>query len=180
MSVTRHYTVGAVVPNPGSLKALDERLADGGVPGDALVVLCRRRDEPLVNAVLPEARTRRVEAGLARLQWFEFASTYIGVTAVSVLLGAIHLLAGIIVQAVMTLAAATGLLIYHRRPRLRRKLLGMGLPEKLAEEWEAAFPQGFALALAVVPEDRYEAAQDAFLDDPGFTARLVVDRRPVL
>ena len=108
------------------------------------------------------------------------AAAYLGVTAVSVLMGAVHLPTGLVVQAVMTLAAVVGILLYRRRPRLERKLLGMGLPERLAADWAAAFPQGFALALAAVSEEHLDATQDAFLDDPGFTALLAVDRRPVL
>ncbi len=180
MSVSRYYTVGAVAPDLRSLKALDERLEGLGLPGESLLVLSRRRDERLVRVTLPGARVRRVESGLSRLQWFEFASTYLGVTAVSVLMGAVHLPTGIVVQAVMTLAAVVGLVLYHRRPHLEKKLVGMGLPEGFAREWEGAFSEGFALALATVPADLYDEAQEAFLEDPGLGAPLAVDRRPVL
>jgi hypothetical protein len=164
-----------------SLKALDERLEDSELPDRSLLVLLRRKDERLVRVTLPGARTRKVESGLSRTQWFEFASTYLGVTAVSVLLmGAVHLPTGIAVQAILTVAAIVGLVIYHRRPHLQNKFLAMGLPERFAEEWEAAFPKGFALALAMVPVDQYGETQDAFMEDPGLLSPLAVDRRLVL
>jgi hypothetical protein len=178
MSIPRYYTVGAVAQDLRSLKALDERLED--LPADSLLVLTRRADERLVRVTLPEARTRRVEYGLSRMQWFEFASTYLGVTSVSVLMGAVHPPTGIAVQAIMTLAAIVGLVLYHRRPHLEKKLLAMGLPDTIAEEWAGAFSEGFALALATVPADLFDEAQDAFLEDPGLRAPLAVDRRPVL
>jgi hypothetical protein len=180
MGIPHYYTVGAVAPDLRSLKDLDERLEDSGLPADSLLVLSRRKDERLVRVTLPGARTRRVESGLARTQWFEFASTYLGVTAVSVLMGAVHLPTGIVVQAILTLAAVVGLVLYHRRPHLRNKLLAMGLPEGFAEEWEAAFPEGFALALATVPVDQFDEVQDAFVEDPRLLSPLAVDRRPVL
>ncbi len=179
MSIPRHYTVGAVARNLGVLKALDERLEASGVAPDSLVVLSRRRDERMIGVTLPEARTRRVESGLSRIQWFEFASAFLGVTAVSVLMGAVHLATGLIVQAVMTLAAVVGLVIYHRRPQVEKELVGMGLPEGPAEEWARAFPGGFALALATVTANLSDQVQDAFLED-GLVAPLAVDRRPVL
>src|SRR5215213_4087478 len=107
MSIARYYTVGAVAQNLGSLKAQDERL---------------------VRVTLPGVRTRRIESGLSRAQWFEFVSTYLGVTAVSVLMGAVHLPSGIAVQTFITLAAIVGLIIYHRKPHLQNNLLAMGLP----------------------------------------------------
>jgi hypothetical protein len=180
MSIPRYYTVGAVAQDLRALKALDERLEDVGVPADSLLVLSRRKDERLVGVTLPGARTRRIESGLSRTQWFELASTYLGVTAVSVLMGAVHLPTGIAVQAVVTLVAITGLILYHRRPHLQEKLLAMGLPEKLAEEWEAAFHDGFALALATVPADLFDETQDAFLEDSKLRSPLAVDRRLVL
>ena len=179
MSIPRYYTVGAVAPDLETLKALDERLEDLGVPEDSLLVLARRRDESLVRVTLPGARVRRVESGLSRRQWFEFASTYLGVTAVSVLMGAVHLPTGIVVQAVMTLAAIVGLVLYRRRPHLQKKLLGMGLPERFAGEWEDAFAEGFVLALATVPAELSDEVQDAFIEDPRLRAPLAVDRRPV-
>src|SRR3712207_4435541 len=135
MSIPRHYTVGAVARDLGALKALDERLEASGIEPGSLIALSRRRDERLIEVTLPDVRTRRVESGLSRMQWVEFASAFLGVTAVSVLMGAVHLAVGLIVQAVMTLAAVLGLLIYHRRPQLEKKLLGMGLPEELVERW---------------------------------------------
>ena len=180
MGVPRYYTVGAVAPDLRALKALDGRLEDQDVPADSLLVLSRRGDERLVRVTLPGARVRGVESGLSRRQWFEFASTYLGVTAVSVLMGAVHLPTGIVVQTVMTLVAVVGLVLYHRQPHLGRKLLGMGFPEQFAQEWEGAFSDGFALALATVPADLFDEAQDAFLEDPGLLAPLAVGRRPVL
>ncbi len=180
MSIPRYYTVGAVARDLRSLKALDERLEGLGLPADSLLVLSRRKDERLARVTLPGARTRRVERGLSRTQWFEFASTYLGVTAVSVLMGAVHLPTGAAVQAILTLAAIVGLVIYHRRPHLHNKLLAMGLPESFAEEWEAKFSEGFALALATIPADQFDEAQDAFTEDPRLLSPLAVDRRLVL
>jgi hypothetical protein len=179
MNIPRHYTVGAVARDLGALKALDERLEASGVEPGSLIVLSRRRDERLVGVTLPEVRTRRVESSLSRMQWFEFASAFLGVTAVSVLMGAIHLVTGLIVQSVMTLAAVIGLVLYHRRPQLGKKILGMGLPENLAEEWARSFLDGFALALVIVPPELLNEAQEAFLAD-SLEALLAVDRRPVL
>jgi hypothetical protein len=159
MSIPRYYTVGAVARDLRTLKALDERLEDLGVTADTLLVLLRRKDERLVGVTLPDVRTRRVESGLSRTQWFELASTYLGVTAVSVLMG---------------------LILYHRRPHLQKKLLAMGLPERFAEEWEGAFHDGFALALATVPSDLFDEMQEAFLEAPGIESPLALDRRPVL
>ena len=180
MSVPRYYTIGAVAPNPGSLKALDERLDGVGITGESHLVLVRRRDEALVGVTLPGARTQKVESGLTKAQWFELASTYLGVTAVSVLMGAVHLPTGIAVQAVLTVAVILGLVLYHRRPQLQKKVLRMGLPENLAEEWQSAFPDGFALSLVTVPADHFDDAQDAFLEDPDLLAPQAVDRRPVV
>jgi hypothetical protein len=179
MSIPRYHTVGAVARDLGTLKELDERLEALGVPPGSLLVLARRRDERLVNVTLPDARVRRAGGGLSRAQWFEFASAFLGVTAVSVLMGAVHLATGLTVQAVMTLAAVVGLVIYHRRPQLEKELVGMGLPEGPAEEWARAFPEGFALALATVPADLFDEAQEAFLDER-LEAPQVIDRRPVL
>ena len=179
MSVPRHYTVGAVARDLGVLKALEERLEDAGAEPASLIVLSRRRDERLVGVTLPGARTRRVESGLSRLQWFEFASAFLGVTAVSVLLSAVHLATGLVVQSLMTLAAVVGLVLYHRLPRLDKQLMGMGLPEELAEEWARAFPGGFALALATVPAELFDKAHEAFLAGD-LEAPLAIDRRPVI
>jgi hypothetical protein len=179
MAIKRYYTIGAVSPDLQSLKALDERLDDLGVPGDSHLVLTRRRDEGLVGVTLPGARTDRVESGLSRAQWFELCSTYLGVTAVSVLMGAVHLPTGVAVQAVMTAAFLVGLVLYHRRPQLQKKILRMGLPDNLAGEWQSAFPEGFALSLVTVPADHFDEAQEAFLEDPKLLAPQAVDRRPV-
>ena len=179
MSIQRYHTVGAVARDLRTLKALDERLEAAGVPPGSLLVLARRRDERLVGVTLPDARVRRVGAGLSRAQWFEFASAFLGVTAVSVLMGAVHLATGLAVQAVMTLAAVVGLVLYHRRPQVEKELVGMGLPEGPAEEWARAYPDGLALALATVTADLSDEAQNAFLED-GLLVPLAVDRRPVL
>ena len=179
MSIPCHYTLGAVARDLGALKALEERLEEAGVEPVSLIVLSRRRDERLVGVTLPGARTRRVESGLSRLQWFEFASAFLGVTAVSVLLSAVHLATGLVVQSLMTLAAVVGLVLYHRLPRLEKQLLGMGLTEELAEEWAGAFPGGFALALATVPAELFDKAHEAFLAGD-LEAPLAIDRRPVI
>ena len=151
-----------------------------GRQADSLLVLSRRKDERLVSVTLPGVRTHRAESGLSRPQWFEFASTYLGVTAVSVLMGAVHPPTGIAVQAILTLAAVVGLVLYHRRPHLENTILAMGLPERFAQEWAGAFSEGFALALATVPADLFDETQDVFLEDRGLRAPLAVDRRPVL
>ena len=178
MSIPRYCTVGAVARDLGALKALDERLEALGVEPGSMVVLSRRRDERLVGVTLPGIRTRRVESGLSRMQWFEFASAFLGVTAVSVLVGAVHLMAGLVLQALLTLAAVVGLVVYHRIPRLERELLSMGLPENLGEEWARAFTHGFALVLVSVPAELFNDAQGSFLEE-GLEAPLAVDRRPV-
>src|SRR5215203_5452318 len=66
MGIPRYYTVGAVARDLGTLKELDERLEALGVPPGSLLVLARRRDERLVGVTLPDARKRRIEAGLSR------------------------------------------------------------------------------------------------------------------
>lgn len=180
MSITRHYTIGAVARDAGALKTLAERLESSGVEPACVVALTRRKDERLARVTLPESRVRSVETGLRRAQWFELASAYLGVTAVSVLMGAVHLTTGITVQAVMTLAVIAGLVIYHRQPRVERRIVSMGLPENLAAEWESRFPDGFALALATVPEDLLDEAQEAFAEDKTLESPMAVDRRPVL
>ena len=179
MSIPRYCTVGAVARDLGALKALDGRLEALGVEPASMIVLSRWRDERLVEVTLPGTRTRRVESGLSRMQWFEFASTFLGVTAVSVLMGAVHLATGLVVQSLLTLAAVVGLVLYHRRPRLERQLLSMGLPENLTEEWARAFPDGFALVLVTVPAELFNETQEAFLEK-GLEAPLAVDRRPVI
>src|SRR5215210_7653336 len=161
MSISRYHTVGAVARDLRALKELDERLEALGVAPGSFLVLARRRDVRLVGVTLPGARVRRVGAGLSRAQWFEFASAFLGVTGVSVMMSAVHLATGLIVQAIMTLAAVVGLLIYHRRPQIEKELVGMGLPE----EWAGAFPDGFALALATVTADLFDETQEAFLGE---------------
>ncbi len=178
MSMRRYYTIGAVVPDLQTLGTLGGRLE--GLASGRLVVLARRRDERLVRIALPDARVRRAGSGLSKRQWFEFASTFFSASTVSFLMGVVHAWTGIVVQAILTVAAAVGLLLYHRRPRLREELIGMGLPEKLSREWEAAFPSGFALALATVPEDLFDEAREAFLEGEALEVPLAVDRRPVL
>lgn len=180
MSIPRYYTVGAVAPDAGSLKELGDRLDTLNLAPDSVVVLTRRRDERLARNVLPEAYVRRVETGLSRRQWLEFSSTFFSASTVSFLMGAVHLWTGIIVQALLTLASIVGLVVYHRRPRLRKQLLRLGLPDRLADEWATAFPSGFALVLATAPEEHSEEAQEAFLDVGGLRALLATDRRPVL
>ena len=180
MSIPRYYTVGAVVPDVGSLRRLGDRLEGLNLGLDSLVVLTRRRDERLARAVLPEARVESVESGLSRRQWLEFASTFFSASTVSFLMGVVHLWTGLIVQAVLTVASVVGLVVYHRRPHVQKKIVGFGMPERLAREWEASFPAGFALLLATVSEDRFEEAQGAFLEDEALLSPLAVDRRPVL
>jgi hypothetical protein len=143
------------------------------------VILCRRRDEEMARLAMPEARVRRVEAGLSRRQWLEFTSAFFSASTVSFLMGVVHLWTGLVVQAVLTIASVAGILVYRRAPRLEKALLGFGLPENLAGEWAAAFPASFALVLATVTEEAFDDAQDAFLEDDSLLAPLAVDRRPV-
>ena len=179
MSITRYYTIGTVVPDIGALKELDERLEDAGIGADCLTAILRRRDVRLVGVTLPEARTLPAEAGLSRLQWFEFASTFFSASTVSFLMGVVHLWTGIVVQAVLTLAAVIGLVIFYRSPRLKRMLLSMALPDRFTEQWEEDFSGGFALALVVVEEDRFDEVEEAILADERLQSPLAVDRRPV-
>lgn len=178
MSIPRYYTIGAVVRDTRSLADLGERLTSAGVGLDSLAVLSRRRDQALVRNILPGARVEKVEHGLTRMQWIEFASAFLGVISVSVLMGAVHLATGIAVQTVMTVAAVVGLVIYYRRPQLAKKLARMALPESFAREWEERFAAGLAVVLATVREEEFDAAQEAFLAE-GIEVPLAVDRRPV-
>ena len=180
MRVPRYHTVGAVAQDARVLDDLGDRLASLDPAPDSLLILARRRDAELAENVLPEAHVRRVQSGLTRMQWFEFASTYFSASTVSFLMGVVHLWTGLVVQIVLTVASVVGLVTYHRRPRLEKQLLALGLPERLAEEWAGAFPSGFALVLATVPEESSEDAQDAFLADDRLASPLAVDRRPVL
>jgi hypothetical protein len=180
MAISKHYTIGAVAPDLGSLDALDERLGSSGPALDRPLVLTRRRDERLVQIALPDALVRRVEGGMSRLQWFEFSSMFLAVSATALLMGTVHLTTGIVVQAVMTLAAVIGIFLYHRQPKVQEKLTSMAMPDKLAEEWGQSFSDGLALVLVTVPEESFEEAESAFLEDSGLRAPLAVDRRPVL
>jgi hypothetical protein len=180
MNVPRYYTVGAVVPDVRSFKELGDRLDALDPEPDSVVVLARRRDRRLTQVVLPEARVRSVESGLSRRQWLEFISTFFSASTVTFLMGVVHLWTGLVVQAVMTVAAVIGLAVYHRRPRVKQRLLRLGMPDHLAQKWEASFPAGFALLLATVPEGDFEEAQGAFLEDDTLLTPLAVDRRPVL
>src|ERR671917_2582427 len=180
MSISRYYTVGAVVPDIRSFKELGDRLDALDPEPDSVVVLVRRRDRPLAQAILPEARVSSVESGLSRRQWLEFISTFFSASTVSFLMGVVHLWTGLVVQAVLTIAAVVGLVIYHRHPHVQKRLLSLGMPERLAKEWEASFPAGFALLLATVPEEEFEEVQSAFLQDDTLLSPLAVDRRPVL
>lgn len=180
MSIPRYHTIGAVALDARALNGLGDKLASLDLAPDSVLVLARRRDAGLVGNVLPEALVRSVETGLSRMQWFEFASTFFSASTVSFLMGVVHLWTGLIVQAVLTVASVIGLVIYHRRPRLKKQLLSLGLPDRLAEDWAEAFPSGFALVLATVPEEDSEEAQKAFLADENLVSPLAVDRRPVL
>ena len=180
MNVPRYHTIGAVARDAGALNRLGERLSSLDSAPDSVLVIARRRDVELAENILPEAGVRGAEAGLSRMQWFEFASTYFSASTVSFLMGVVHLWTGLIVQVVLTVASVVGLVVYHRRPRLEKQILALGLPEKLAEEWAEAFPSGFALVLATVAEENSEEAQYAFLADDRLVSPLAVDRRPVL
>jgi hypothetical protein len=180
MDIPRYYTVGAVVPDARSLKELGDRLDALDPEPDSVVVLVRRRDRRLAQAVLPEALVRSVESGLSRRKWLEFVSTFFSASTVSFLMGVVHLWTGIVVQVVLTVAAVIGLVVYYRRPRVEKGLLQLGMPDHLAQKWEASFPAGFALLLTTVPGEEFDEAQGAFLEDDALLAPLAVDRRPVL
>ena len=180
MSIRRYYTVGAVAPDVQSLKELMDRLDALDLAPDSVVVLTRRWDERLAQVLLPEARVHNVESGLSRMQWFEFASTFFSASTVSFLMGVVHLWTGLVVQAVLTVAAVVGLIAYRRRPRVEKKLLSLGMPEQLATEWKVSFPVGLALLLATVPERAFDEVQGAFLEDDALLSPLAVDRRLVL
>ncbi len=180
MDIPRYYTLGAIVPDARSLRDLGDRLGALDLAPDSIIVMARRRDESLARNILPETRVRRVETGLSRRQWIEFSSTFFSASTVSFLMGVVHLWTGLIVQALLTLASFIGLAVYHRRPRLKKQLLRLGLPDRLANEWAAVFPSGFALVLATVPEELSDEAQEAFLEDRKLQALLATDRRPVL
>ena len=180
MAIPRYYTVGAVVPDVRSLKSLGDRLDALDLAPGSVVVLARRRDERLTRTILPEAHVGSVESSISRRQWLEFGSTFFSASTVSFLMAVVHLWTGLVVQAVLTIVAVVGLVIYHRHPHVQKRLLSLGMPERLAKEWEASFPAGFALLLATVPEEEFEEAQSAFLQDDALLSPLAVDRRPVL
>ena len=180
MAIPRYYTVGAVVPDARSLKSLGDRLDALDLAQRDVVALTRRRDERLVRAILPGAHVGSVESSLSRRQWLEFGSTFFSASTVSFLMGVVHLWTGLVVQAVLTIAAVVGLVIYHRHPHVQKRLLSLGMPERLAKEWEASFPAGFALLLVTMPEEEFEEVQSAFLQDDALLSPLAVDRRPVL
>jgi hypothetical protein len=180
MEISRRYTIGAVAVDAGALHALGERLAESGVEPDSLVALARRRDEKLVRVILPGAVTRRIETGMSRTKWFEFFSMFLGVTATSLLIGAVHLWTGLVVEALLVIGSIVGLVLYHRQPRLEKKIVSLGLPQRLAGDWAKALSHGFALALVTVPEEDLDEVQYAFLGDPDLQAPLAVDRRVVL
>ena len=95
-------------------------------------------------------------------------------------MGVVHLWTGLLVQAVLTVAAVIGLVLYHRRPRIEMQILRLGLPEKLADEWKASFSSGFALLLSAAPEEGFEEVQRAFVEDDALLSPLATDRRLVL
>ena len=178
MPITKYHTVGAVAPDARSARDLGGRLGRLVEPS-SVVVLARRGDERLAKNLIPDAEVRRVEGGLSRRQWFEFASTFFSASTVSFLLGVVHMWTGIVTQAILTLASIIGIILYSRRPRLEKQLLRLGLPDRLAGEWAEVFPHGFALVLATVPEELSEEVQEAFLADGGLVSPLAMDRRPV-
>src|SRR5918994_3859430 len=145
MAIPRYYTVGAVVQDTRSLKSLGDRLDALDLGQGNVVALTRRRDESLARAILPEANVGSVQSSLSRRQWLEFGSTFFSASTVSFLMGVVHLWTGLVVQAVLTIAAVVGLLIYRRRPRVEKRLLRIGMPGQPAPKWEASFPGGFAL-----------------------------------
>ena len=165
MSIARYYTVGAIAADVGSFKGLVDRLEVLDLEPDSVVVLARRRDERLARAISPEVRVRSVESRLSRRKWLEFASTFFSASTVSFLMGVFHLWTGLVVQALLTVSSVIGSVAYHRRPRVEKQILRLGLPEKLAGEWETSFRAGFALVLATVPEEDFDEAQSAFLED---------------
>lgn len=181
MRIPRYHTVGAVAPDEATLAELSGRLEELSLEANSILVLARRRDGRLAGAISPEgAQVRRVEAGLTGMQWLEFASTFFAASTVSFLMGVVHLWTGLVVQALLTLAAVVGLVLFHRRPRVEKQLLRMGLPDKFASEWAQALTSGFALVLVTTAAEDADEAEWAFLDTRNLRAPLAVDRRPVL
>jgi hypothetical protein len=179
VSIPRYYTIGAIAPDVRSFKKLGDRFNALNLTPGSVVVLTRRRDERLARAILPEARVKGAEGGFSRRQWLEFVSTFFSASAVSFLMGVVHLWTGLVVQAVLIVAAMIGIVVYHRRPRVEKKLLSLGMPERLAGEWETSFSVGFALLLVTVPEQLFDEVQGVFLEDDTLLSSLAVDRRPV-
>lgn len=181
MAVTRFQTIGAISPGFDSVVGLSRLIEEAGGDPSSVVVLARRQDAKTIEATLPEAEVRSLDTRLTRAQRVELGSAYLGVTSVSVLMGAVHLPTGLIVQIVMTLAVIVGLVLYRRRPKLAKEIAALGLPKTLAQRWDKAFDaDAFALVLAVAPEEDFDDVQDAFLRDDTLREPLVVDRRPVL
>jgi hypothetical protein len=179
VNIPRYYTIGAVALGAGSLKELTDRLAALDLTPD-FIVLTRRRDKHLTRRLLPEAHVLSIEDGLARKQWFEFASVFFSGSTVSFLMAVVHLWTGLLVQVVLTVVTVIGLAVYHRRPCVEKELLRLGISERLAGEWEDSFPAGFALLMAAVPEKYFDDVESAFLEDDTLISILAVDRRPVL
>ena len=65
MSISRYYTVGAVVPDIRSFKELGDRLDALDPEPDSVVVLVRRRDRPLRRLRLG-CQSRHTPLGLPR------------------------------------------------------------------------------------------------------------------
>src|SRR4051794_13452972 len=131
MSISRYYTVGAVVPDVRTFKALGDRLDELDLSTGSVVVLARRRDVRLARNILPEARVESAQSELSRRQWLEFASTFFSASTVSFLMGAVHLWTGLIVQAILTVVSIVGIVLCRRRPHVQRRLLGLGMTEWL-------------------------------------------------
>lgn len=180
MKIARYHTIGAIAPDLDAVAGLSRRIEEADGDPSSVVVFSRKQDAKTVEVALPEAESRRLSTGLNRAQRIELGSAYLGVTSVSVLMGAVHLPTGITVQAVITLAVIVGLFIYSRRPKLLKQITGLGLPSGIASRWDRGFRDGFALVLAVVPEEDFDDVQDAFLEDGSLREPLAVDRRPVL
>jgi len=155
-----------------------DRLAALDLASDS-AILTRRRAERLARALFPEAGVRSIGGGLSRRQRIELASVFFSASTVSFLMGAVHLWTGLLVQVVLTLATALGLVVYHRLPRVEKELLRLGMPERLVGEWAASFPAGFALLLVTVPERDFDEVQSVFLEDDCLLSPLAIDRRPV-
>lgn len=179
MSVSRYHTIGAAVRDLRALKSLEEWFEALDAPQSPLVVMVHGRDEKVAHATLPAAMVMRGDTGLSRMQWIEFGSIFFTASTVSFMMGVVHFLTGVIVQAVLVLGSLAGLILYHRRSRLRDRLLAMALPENVVDEWDSSFRSGFAVALVTVSEELLDEAQEVFLQD-GFETPLAVSQRMVL